>query len=1033
MNKLYNDNPKVNDRVEFIFLTPDANKCYFEDPYYIENITIYFIERSYASPNIQEYDTKIAQANLEERYIYLKNIACNYPTELNIKLANDALADWQSSIVTNTFYYQNSLIVFQSGSATSPLWVRGQPNTDSIIEKITTDDFPYCMFKFSWDALNVREGDYFICYKWKPNPSGDTLSAHLAFYLQSDIASYTSTPMHRTPPEKYYDLLTRYLPEMYKSTYSSNDRTPEILDKLNQSLNIGFRNIEDLANQIVDLLDANVLQEPLLVYLANLFNLKLRSSDPTRWRKQIKKAVPLNKSKGTLRGLTEALNDAGIQLIRFSQLWQIGTEYTFTESFVYIGNNIFELEKVSLPINPTYFLLEYETNISNYTSINLNNIEIYTASGKSYMKYIGNPLELGSHLKITYQIREFTEPEQIQIHSYILTLPLADTRDDRYFEYPKKDWNTYVIEESDPLFDMIINVKNPFYDPVVFGKIRTEFPYSEQAYNMDEYNGSLRDSNDPKDIDKNFIEPCRNTISSRFNAELTIQDLSNIRLTEAQEIIADYIPFHAILHTLQFNGYLQDYMLPADESWEILIRYDGGEFLISGEVTDIFNRNIQPGSDLYSPVLRNALANATSIESGTTNAFNENIVLFCPLQNLQSIGITNTLADTFLQILAPHVNSGEYTVQNAQGNIVEVVGTIAEPVNSTDFTFILSNIVIADTNFDVYQDNVYSISDDNVNYLYYPIKTVFDVMNGNAMAAWKVEIVSTGFIYEIENTYNDKLILVDNGTLSNTSVAGIAYKILDENNNIILESYTDSNGITYPLSGTYNVGYRGRVVVDSGTGIGNIKTFLTSNNYFYFDSTLLQYYIDGYPATVNEFYIDGYNSGDQAGISGKILQRLTYNTGNLNYNKMLLAKPITFPAFTDPNDPNAVRDSTFKENYLIKINSNYFYSIVSQVTIMSNDYLYISGRFEDWGTISSGGTSVNYELVQYVEVPATIRGNNFEFIDRSNNNLIEYQTTTVSPFAMAGLANGPKSVSIQEESIGYTILTRDNKKIEGKI
>ena len=148
---------------------------------------------------------------------------------------------------------------------------------------------------------------------------------------------------------------------------------------------------------------------------------------------------------------------------------------------------------------------------------------------------------------------------------------------------------------------------------------------------------------------------------------------------------------------------------------------------------------------------------------------------------------------------------------------------------------------------------------------------------------------------------------------------------------------------------------------------------------------------------------------------------------------MLLAKPITFPAFTDPNDPNAVRDSTFKENYLIKINSNYFYSIVSQVTIMSNDYLYISGRFEDWGTISSGGTSVNYELVQYVEVPATIRGNNFEFIDRSNNNLIEYQTTTVSPFAMAGLANGPKSVSIQEESIGYTILTRDNKKIEGKI
>ena len=81
MNKLYTDNPKVNDRVEFIFLTPDANKCYPIDPYYIENITIFFIERNYASPNIQEYDTQISQANLEARYLVLKNVACEYPSE----------------------------------------------------------------------------------------------------------------------------------------------------------------------------------------------------------------------------------------------------------------------------------------------------------------------------------------------------------------------------------------------------------------------------------------------------------------------------------------------------------------------------------------------------------------------------------------------------------------------------------------------------------------------------------------------------------------------------------------------------------------------------------------------------------------------------------------------------------------------------------------------------------------------------------------------------------------------------------------
>ena len=85
MNKFYTDNPKVNDRVEFIFLTPDANKCYFEDPYLIETITIYFIERSYASANIQEYDNQTSQTNLEARYYALKNIACNDPNEENIR------------------------------------------------------------------------------------------------------------------------------------------------------------------------------------------------------------------------------------------------------------------------------------------------------------------------------------------------------------------------------------------------------------------------------------------------------------------------------------------------------------------------------------------------------------------------------------------------------------------------------------------------------------------------------------------------------------------------------------------------------------------------------------------------------------------------------------------------------------------------------------------------------------------------------------------------------------------------------------
>jgi hypothetical protein len=1022
MNKLYTDNPKVNDRVEFIFLTPDANKCYPIDPYYIENITIFFIERNYASPNIQEYDTQISQANLEARYLVLKNVACEYPSEENAQLANDAFDSWQKSIVTNPFYYANSQIVFQAGSSTQPLWVRGGTNTDSIVIKAPTDEFPYCRFQFFWDAFNVREGDYFICYKWKPNPSGDTLSAHLPFYLNSDIAAYTSNPTHRTPPKKYYDLLTRYLPEMYKSTYADTDRTPEILDKLNLALNDGFKQMEDLVNQIIDLLDANVLQEPLLIYLANFFNLKLRSSDPTRWRKQIKKAVPLNKMKGRLEGLRQALSDAGMELVEFSQLWQVGTKYSYTESFLYSSETIFKLKKVSLDKNNTFFLLQLETNTSDYATISLDNIEIYTSNGVSYMKYIGNTLELSSRLKITYQIKEFPNETQVQIHSYILGLSLIDTRDDRYFEYPPKDWNTYGIEETDPLFDVIVNVKNPFYEPIIFGKIRTEFPYSEQAYNMDEYNGSLRDSFDPKDIDKNFIEPCRDTISARYNLELSVQDLSNIRLVEAQEIIAEYTPFHAILHTLKFNGYMEDYMLPAYESWQILIKYNASDYLISGQANTIFNRNIRP--NIYGQVLRNMLTTAQTVESGTTNVYNDTIILFCPLQNLETIGITSISSDTLLQILAPHANSGEYTVQNPVGNYVEVIGSISEPLNTTEFSFILSNIVLSDSNFDVYQDNLYFVTDLTLDFLYYPIKTIFDVENGQAVASWKIQIVSTGFIYEITNIINNKIYLLNDGSLTNTYYENLDYKLLDNSNNIIFES-TD---------GIYNVVYRGRVVVDSGTGVGNIQTFLTRNNYFFFDADSSQYYIDGYPDTLNEIYIDNYNAGDQGGVSGKVLQRLAADNGNLDYNKMLFLKPITFPIFTDPNDPNALEDSTFKENYLIEINSS-FYSIVSEETIGLNQYLFLSGKFDEWGTISSGGTSVSYDLIRYVKDPATIMLQDFDFVDRSGQEVITNEIMSLPAFAMTDLASGSetKDFSVQEESIGYTILTKDNKKTEGNI
>ncbi len=1026
MIKRYDDNPKVNDRVEFILLTPDANNCFTQNPYSFVEITIYYVQRDFANPNINQYEDITSQKGLETEYYRLNNIACQNPTDENVQAASDAKKEFLSSQVKTNFYYISSQVLFDQGSATSPLWLRDTEIPFPIVNPSPNADFSYGRFVFYWDALEVREGDYFICWRWKPNQSGDVLSAHLKFYLESDINSTTSNPTHRTPPDKYYNLLTTYLPEMYKQKYSAIDVGPEVIDKLNKSVAQGFTTLENLANQIIDLYDANVIQEQLIIYLANMFNVILRSTDPTRWRKQIKKAIPLYKKKGTYQGLKEALEDAGINILSFSQLWLVGTDYTYTESFVYTGSTTWELAKVSLPVNPTYFKLEFENNTTSYNQIPLSNVEIISGGGQSFIKWIGNELSAGDRIKITYQIKEFKTETQIQIHNYVISLPLADTRDDRTFEFPKKDWNTHVIEESDPMFGSIVSVKNPFYDPIKFGKIRTEFPYSEQAYNMDEYNGSLRDSFEPKDIDKNFVEPCRNTISSYFNIDLLISDLSNTRLVESQEIIEQFIPFHAILHTLRFNGYFDDIVVPPIESIQCLIQYYGLENTISGQANSVFNRNMTLG--LYTnKVLRNVLATESTEDSGTTTAYNEEVRIFSSLYELDDIGLDTNPAETLLEILAPHVNAGEYTVSDASKHTAKIAsGTVPELINTSDFTFRMSNIIFSSSNFDIYQDNIYNLSDATYQYVMYPIKTLWDVQNGYATNNWKIFVDSLGFYYNILNVDGNKLIIENDGSLYNVNIMNFDYKLVDQNNNIIFESTT----------GNYFVQKRANVVVSPSVGIGDVTKFITENNYFYYDSNSTQYLIEGY-STLNtlNFYILDWDLGDVASTSGKFLKRLlNQTTGNFNYSQMKVLKPVGWPTFTSTSDPNALENSNFIENYLMEYAGTKF-ALVSEETVGMNTYVYLSGKFYSFGTQNYGGTSISYTLYKYTKDAATIMNENFNFIDRSGQELITNQITNMSMATMNMLSSKPENeeFSQQLEGIGYTIIKRDGSETKGEL
>ena len=54
---------------------------------------------------------------------------------------------------------------------------------------------------------------------------------------------------------------------------------------------------------------------------------------------------------------------------------------------------------------------------------------------------------------------------------------------------------------------------------------------------MEEYNGSIRTSLNPCDIDKDFIDPCFSSLSSKYNIDLEIEALSDDRIIEAADVL----------------------------------------------------------------------------------------------------------------------------------------------------------------------------------------------------------------------------------------------------------------------------------------------------------------------------------------------------------------------------------------------------------------------------------------------------------------------------------------------------------------
>jgi len=668
--KTINQNPKITDTIILEIETPDAYGCYQENPYKVDNVIIYYVERNFLGENYGEYTEEVTPYSLLEKLEKAKKDVCDDPSPNNIEKLEKIEGEVYSSSQRNTFYYKDRHIVKKIGNESFPAWLSTDIANASLklIEYDKNNNEQFGRFEYEWDgAGTIREGDYFVCWTYTPLPAGEKLSAHKHFFIEGDGLAVSSLPVHVTADKKYETLLERYLPEIYKYRLSDNDVTPETLFRFNNSVAKGFTFLEDMANQIIDLFDANALHESMLNYLSNMFSLKLRSDDPTLWRRQIKEAVPLFKQKGTLKGLKSAFSQSGMTLNSLTQYWQIHSPYTFEESFTVVDSPSFILKKdtVLLPTNDNFVLSLKRQGELDYTEVSLDNVSFTdNDDGSMSINWIGDTLSTNGltlyqndKIKIKYQYKEITSNYEQSLEDYIQTLSLLDLRNENDQEYPLKNWNIRLIDEKDPLFDILVPIKHPFVDPLIFGYTRTEFAYSENIYNADEYNGSIRPSYDVCSIDKDFIDPCGSCISSTYTVDVDVQELSNDRMLECQDILREYMPFHAQIYSFVFSGEVNDFIQSPVEFVEILITIDYSQFVLSGNSNVIFNRNLPITLSNY-VVTRDSLTEEMTVLSGKLgNAYNDEIIFISPDQSIKDLGVN--LEGHILEVLAPSVNSGE--------------------------------------------------------------------------------------------------------------------------------------------------------------------------------------------------------------------------------------------------------------------------------------------------------------------------------------------------------------------------------------
>lgn len=952
----------------------------------------------------------------------------------------------QSKFSSNFFYKDADPVKVFGGSVDPetgelyPAWLNPDMVPPEVRSKVISDNILFQheedgeiiegKFVLEWNPAGCREGDYFVCWSWMPNLAGEVLSAHIGFSLEGNGSLTASIPTHITSPNKYETLMDRYLPEMFKTVMSESDISPIVIKGLNDSVASGFTSVENMANQIIDLLDANATHEQFLPLLSNFFNLRLKSSDPTLWRRQIKKAIPNFKKKGSISGLKEALGDVGMKFLKLTRMWQVASDCTHQEHFYFEGSNVFDLSKAALlPIDSNFKVWRRNKNQDAWSEENVSNAQW----SQGQVTWIGSDLEEGDSIRVLYKTTPITAGQQSK-ENYIRNLPLMDDRDERDQDYPPKNWNVRLLEEDDPMFDVIVPVRHPISDPTIWGRIRTEFPYSENAYNMDEYNGSKRESLNPCDIDKEFVDSCGRCQSSKFSLDLEAEAFSDESFKEAMQITEEYMPFHSVVHAFNISGGLNEFVEPATEKIEALISFFGDEYTLAGEAQNIFSRNMDREQMLN--VKRNLLADFEVVAEESGIIKNQRMCLFPSASNSESFlydgdrkGTTqgfdalnvNTSAvsagvfenSNLLEILGSSTTYG--TLSSIDGNRAVVAGTVSVQIVGPTFEYRVSN-KIADMVVDIEQADQLILNDPNTDFSILDISTQRDVDAGVAAApAWRVR--HTNSQYVVHDMLPDGTLLL---TYESPANAVVGWQLLK--NGVVMK---------FSPSGSLTILNYGMVRVVSPSGAEGFK----AGDYIYlnWDSSIERYRIKSFSSVDGDvFYIEGYQGGSIGGEAAKVYRRvLDRKVGRLGYEGIVLVAAgdleTSLPVSNGSgNTSQSVNSEDIKENYLVIIDGKYY-----SIKDIQGSTLVLNGPHGEWGL---SGQSVDFSIYKFekkvLDIPKKsnppIPGHRFNSIDRSGGVILsgteaDVHFTAMALNSMGGGSQGSVDFLSQNESIEFEI------------